>query len=65
MKLLTLEEKILRNGYLRKTRFRKREIFCYISHREENINYETNFLDLVDSLNAVAENTNTFNFQYS
>jgi UDP-N-acetyl-L-fucosamine synthase len=29
--------------------------FVVSAHREENINYETNFLDLVESLNIVAE----------
>lgn len=32
--------------------------FVISAHREENINSETNFLDLVDSLNAVAEKYN-------
>ena len=32
--------------------------FVVSAHREENINLEVNFLDLVDSLNAVAEKYN-------
>jgi UDP-N-acetyl-L-fucosamine synthase len=32
--------------------------FVVSAHREENINTETNFLDLVDSLNAIAEKYN-------
>lgn len=31
------------------------QYFIVSSHREENINFETNFLDLVGSLNAIAE----------
>ncbi|MFJ7980232.1 non-hydrolyzing UDP-N-acetylglucosamine 2-epimerase [Lysinibacillus xylanilyticus] len=31
------------------------DFFIVSAHREENINSETNFLDLVDSLNAIAE----------
>lgn len=32
--------------------------FVVSAHREENINSETNFLDLIDSLNAIAEKFN-------
>ncbi len=32
--------------------------FVVSAHREENINYEKNFLDLVDSLNAIAKRYN-------
>ena len=36
--------------------------FVVSAHREENINSETNFLDLVDSLNAIAEIQNATDF---
>lgn len=32
------------------------QYFVVSAHREENINSETNFLDLIDSLNAIVEN---------
>ena len=40
---------------LERLQLKKDNYFVISAHREENINYEVNFLDLVDSLNAIAE----------
>ncbi|ATP39432.1 UDP-N-acetylglucosamine 2-epimerase (non-hydrolyzing) [Solibacillus sp. R5-41] len=40
---------------LERLELKEGEYFVLSAHREENINSETNFLDLMDSLNAIAE----------
>jgi UDP-N-acetyl-L-fucosamine synthase len=40
---------------LEKLKLNEGQYFVVSAHREENINHETNFFDLVDSINAVAE----------
>lgn len=48
-------EKINKSMVLSKLHLEKEKYFVVSAHREENINDEANFTDLIDSLNAVAE----------
>lgn len=49
---------IEQSDVLQRLELEEGKYFVVSAHREENINDETNFLDLVDSINAVAENYN-------
>jgi len=53
--LSSKKEDIEKSNVLQRLELEEGEYFVVSAHREENINAEANFLDLVESLNAVAE----------
>jgi UDP-N-acetyl-L-fucosamine synthase len=52
------KEKILSSNVLEQLKLKEKEYFIVSAHREENINSDENFLNLVEMLNAVAEKYN-------
>lgn len=53
--LLFHKEEIEKSEVLEKEKLKKGEYFIVSTHREENIDSENNFVDLLDSLNAIAD----------
>jgi UDP-N-acetylglucosamine 2-epimerase (non-hydrolysing) len=53
--LETRKEDIAQSDILSQLKLKKNEYFVVSAHREENINSENNFNNLIDSLNAIAE----------
>lgn len=53
--LFHYKEKIEKSDILEKLKVKKAKYLLVSAHREENVDIEANFLDLVDSLNSVAE----------
>jgi UDP-N-acetylglucosamine 2-epimerase (non-hydrolysing) len=51
-------EEIDKSDVLDRLKLEEGKYFVVSAHREENINSETNFLDLVDSMNAIAKKYN-------
>lgn len=56
--LYSRKDDIEKSDVLERLKLEEEKYFVVSAHREENINSETNFFDLVDSLNAVAEKFN-------
>ena len=53
--LNTYRDGIDSSDVLSRLEIKEYEFFLVSAHREENINYDKNFLNLIDSLNAIAE----------